>query len=393
MVYDYTIIGGGIVGLSVGKAISETYPGTKILVIEKESTLASHQTGNNSGVIHSGIYYEPGSLKAQFAKRGRQSIVEFCRNHSIEHEVCGKVIVATCENERPLLHHLYERGLKNGLDIKKLNRKQLLEVEPHVNGVEAIYVSDAGIVNYKQVSEAFANIIRNYGGDIYCSEEVINIDERPNEVVVETNRSTYHSSFLINCAGLQSDRVAKMTGYYTDLKIVPFRGEYYQLIQEKRDLVRHLIYPVPNPDFPFLGAHFTRMINGEVEAGPNAVLSFKREGYKKTDLHLKDLIEVLSYPGFIKLAARNMKFGLSEMIRSFSKQAFVKSLQQLIPEVNSDDLVPSPAGVRAQALNRDGELIDDFQIIQGKKSLHVCNAPSPAATASIEIGEAIVTRI
>lgn len=391
--YDYTIIGGGIVGLSVGMALTEKYPGTKILVLEKEQKLASHQTGNNSGVIHSGIYYEPGSFKARFAKQGSQSMVQFCETYDIDHDICGKVIVATNEAERPLLDNLYERGLQNGLDIKKLNRDELLDVEPHVNGVEAIFVSAAGIVNYKEVSEKFAYIIKAHDGHIHCGEEVKSIDERSNGVTVETNHATYQTKFLINCAGLQSDRIAKMAGYHIDMKIIPFRGEYYKLTPEKSDLVHNLIYPVPNPDFPFLGVHFTRMINGDIEAGPNAVLGFKREGYKKTDINLKDLAEVLSYPGFIRLASKYMKVGMGEMVRSFSKRKFVESLQQLIPDVKSDDLVAAPAGVRAQALNSDGMLVDDFQIVQGKKSLHVCNAPSPAATASIEIGKEIVSRL
>jgi len=391
--YDYTIIGGGIVGLSVGMAITEKYPHSKILIIEKEEELANHQTGNNSGVIHSGIYYEPGSFKARFAKQGSQSMVEFCEKHEIKYDICGKVIVATNDKERPLLDNLYDRGLQNGLDIKKLNREQLLEVEPHVNGVEAIFVSAAGIVNYKEVSKKFANIIETHDGHVRCGEEVKAIDERSDHVIVETDSGTYHSKFLINCAGLQSDRIAKMAGYQTDMMIVPFRGEYYKLKPEKNHLVRNLIYPVPNPEFPFLGVHFTRMINGDIEAGPNAVLSFKREGYKKTDINFKDLAEVLSYPGFLKIASKYMKVGISEMVRSFSKRKFVESLQQLIPAVQRDDLVVAPAGVRAQALNRDGELVDDFQIIQGKRSLHVCNAPSPAATASIEIGKEIVSRL
>ena len=391
--YDYTIIGGGIVGLSVGMALTEKYPGKKILILEKENGLASHQTGNNSGVIHSGIYYEPGSFKARFAKQGSRSMVDFCKKHDIDHDICGKVIVATNEEERPLLHNLYERGKKNKLDIKKLTRDELIEIEPHVNGVEAIFVSAAGIVDYKEVSEKFADIILMHDGDIHCGEEVKTIDERSDGVTIETNQTTYETKFLINCAGLQSDRIAKMAGYHIDMKIVPFRGEYFKLKPEKSDLVSNLIYPVPDPEFPFLGVHFTRMINGDIEAGPNAVLGFKREGYKKTDINLKDLAEVLTYPGFMRIASKYMKVGMSEMVRSFSKRKFVESLQQLIPAVESDDLVTAPAGVRAQALNSDGELVDDFQIVQGKKSLHVCNAPSPAATASIEIGKEIVSRL
>ena len=391
--YDYTIIGGGIVGLSVGKALAEKYPDKKVLLLEKEEELAAHQTGHNSGVIHSGIYYTPGSFKARFARAGNKSMVEFCEKHNIKYDMCGKVIVATNEQERPLLENLYERGLQNELDIERLNQEQLLEIEPNVNGLEAIHVKNAGIVDYTEVSKAFAGIIIENGGDIHCGEEVQVIDEGTEEVTIETNKATYKTRFVINCAGLQSDRIAKMAGYHIDMKIVPFRGEYFTLKEDKTHLVKNLIYPVPNPDFPFLGVHFTRGIHGEIEAGPNAVLGFKREGYKKTDINIKDLAETLTYKGFVKLASKYMKVGMGEMVRSFSKQKFVESLQELVPAIEKDDLVAAPAGVRAQALNKDGSLVDDFMIIKGKKSLHVCNAPSPAATASIEIGKEIVNRL
>lgn len=391
--YDYTIIGGGIVGLSVGKELAEKYPNKKILVLEKEDELAAHQTGHNSGVIHSGIYYTPGSFKARFARAGNKSMQEFCEKHGIPYDMCGKVIVATNEKEGPLLDDLYERGLQNKLNIERLNQEQLLEVEPNVNGVEAIHVKDAGIVDYSEVSKAFASIIIEQGSDIHCGEAVEAIHEGTSEVTVETSKATYKTDFVINCAGLQSDRIANMAGYHIDMKIVPFRGEYFTLKEESTHLVKNLIYPVPNPEFPFLGVHFTRGINGEIEAGPNAVLGFKREGYKKTDINLKDLAETLTYKGFIKLAGKYMKVGAGEMMRSVSKQKFTESLQQLIPAIEKDDLVAAPAGVRAQALNNDGSLVDDFMIIKGKKSLHVCNAPSPAATASIEIGKEVVSRL
>lgn len=391
--YDYTIIGGGIVGLSVGKELAEKYPNKKILVLEKEDELAAHQTGHNSGVIHSGIYYTPGSFKARFARTGNTSMQKFCEKHNIPYDMCGKVIVATNEKERPLLDDLYERGLQNKLNIERLNQEQLLEVEPNVNGVEAIHVKDAGIVDYSEVSKAFASIIIEQGSDIHCGEAVEAIQEGASEVTVETSKATYKTDFVINCAGLQSDRIANMAGYHIDMKIVPFRGEYFTLKEESTHLVKNLIYPVPNPEFPFLGVHFTRGIDGEIEAGPNAVLGFKREGYKKTDINLKDLAETLTYKGFIKLAGKYMKVGAGEMVRSVSKQKFTESLQQLIPAIEKDDLVPAPAGVRAQALNKDGSLVDDFMIIKGKKSLHVCNAPSPAATASIEIGKEVVSRL
>ncbi|MBE1554022.1 L-2-hydroxyglutarate oxidase [Sporosarcina limicola] len=391
--YDFVIVGGGIVGLSTGMALYNRYPDAKIVVIEKEDTLASHQTGHNSGVIHSGIYYKPGSYKARFAKQGSQSMVRFCEEHAIEHDICGKVIVATKQEELPLLDDLYERGLQNELAIERISADELKEIEPHVNGLGAIRVAAAGIVNYRQVSEKFADIIRENGGEIRLGTKVNKMDERQDGVTIETSKGSIEAQVVINCAGLHSDRVAFSAGYKTDMKIVPFRGEYFKLKPEKRHLVKHLIYPVPNPDFPFLGVHFTRMIDGEVDAGPNAVLSFKREGYKKTDFSARDLAEVLTYKGFWKLAGKFAKEGMSEYSRSFSKRLFTKSLQELIPEIQQDDLIPAPAGVRAQAIRDDGNMVDDFQIIVGKRTIHVCNAPSPAATASIEIGKEIVRRV
>lgn len=389
---EVVIIGGGIVGLSVGLALTERFPDKKVVILEKETSVSKHQTGNNSGVIHSGIYYKPGSFKARFAKQGSQSMVAFCKEHDIEYDICGKVIVATEQHELPLLKDLYERGIQNELDIEMLNAEQLKEIEPHVAGLGAIRVPQAGIVNYQQVSEKIRELIEARGGEIRCGEEVKSINEHVKGVTIETSKGTYETKVMVNCAGLQSDRIAKMTGYYADLKIVPFRGEYYKLKESSRSLVNHLIYPVPNPDFPFLGVHYTRMIGGEVEAGPNAVLSFKREGYKKSDINLFDLAETLTYKGFWKLAGKNMKEGLNEMARSYSKGLFVKSLQKLIPEIQADDLEPGGAGVRAQALKSDGSMVDDFYFIPGKRSIHVLNAPSPAATASLEIGKEIVAR-
>jgi (S)-2-hydroxyglutarate dehydrogenase len=392
-VYDFAIVGGGIVGLSTGMALSKRFPNSKVAVIEKESELAQHQTGNNSGVIHSGIYYKPGSYKARFARRGSQSMAEFCKKHGIDYEICGKVIVATSEEELPLLDNLYKRGLQNELDIKKIGPEELKEIEPHVSGLAAIQVPQAGIVNYKQVSEKFAEIIEQHGGVIHLNTEVEKIHEESDQVIIETNQGTITAKIVINCGGLHSDRIAKAAGYSIDMKILPFRGEYYMLKPEKRHLVKHLIYPVPNPKFPFLGVHFTRMIDGKVEAGPNAVLSFKREGYKMTDFSARDLAESITYPGLWKLASKFFKEGLEEYARSFSKKLFTKSLQKLIPEVQEEDLVKAPAGVRAQAVSSDGTLVDDFQIIMGKRTVHVCNAPSPAATAAIEIGKEITDRV
>lgn len=391
--YDFIIIGGGIVGLSVGMNIYERFPSAKVLILEKENELAKHQTGHNSGVIHSGIYYKPGSYKARFAKRGSQSMREFSFKHGIKHDICGKVIVATNEKELPLLENLYKRGLENELAITKLSKEALLQKEPHVNGIAAIHVPMAGIVDYKQVSDKMASIIKENGGEIVLNTEVKSITESRNEVLVESNTSSYRGNLLINCAGLQSDRIAQMTGYLSDIKIIPFRGEYYKIIPEKKELVKNLIYPVPNPDFPFLGVHMTRMVNNEVEVGPNAVLSFKREGYNKNDFSIKDFTDIMTYKGFWRLALSNLTEGLNEMIRSYIKSKFLENVQQLIPELESNDLIKAESGVRAQALRPDGTLVDDFFIINGRKSVHVCNAPSPAATAAIEIGKEITMMI
>ncbi len=391
--YDFAIIGGGIVGLSTSMALGERYPKAKILVLEKENQVAFHQTGNNSGVIHSGIYYKPGSFKAKFSREGCRSMVQFCQEHGIDHEVCGKVIVATSPQELPRLENLYKRGLENGLDVKRITSEEVKEIEPHVTSVAGIWVGSTGIVNYKQVCQKYAEIILKQGSEIKFNTKVEKIVASGENQVLQTNNGSFETRFVINCAGLYSDRVAKLGKVDPKAKIIPFRGEYYELTPEKRHLVKGLIYPVPNPDFPFLGVHFTRMIDGTVHAGPNAVLSLKREGYKKTDFNLRDFAEVMTYPGFWKLAAKNSDEGIKEIIRSFSKAAFVKSLQKLIPEVSAEDVVPTHAGVRAQALMNDGKLVDDFLIVKGQNSVHVCNAPSPAATSSIEIGKAVAAEI
>lgn len=391
--YDYIIIGGGIVGLSVGMELLIQHPQIKLAIIEKESHVAAHQTGHNSGVIHSGIYYKPGSEKARLAKKGSQTMRSFCEEYGLEVDICGKVIVASEDEELPLLDNLYKRGIDNGLDIRLIDKSELLEIEPYVNGKQAIHVPMAGIVNYKQVSEKMAEIILEKGGELLFNHEVLSVTETEGEAVISTNKGDIKCAFYINCGGLHSDRVAKRANLLTDMKIIPFRGEYYQLKEEKRGLVKNLIYPVPNPNFPFLGVHFTRMIGGAVDVGPNAVLGFKREGYRKTDIHLPDLVEVLGYKGFWKLASQYMKEGMDEMIRSASKKLFLKNVQKLMPEIQADDLIPGPAGVRAQALKDDGSLVDDFYILPSKRSIHVLNAPSPAATASIEIGKQIVTQM
>ncbi|MCS6814873.1 MAG: L-2-hydroxyglutarate oxidase [Cyanobacteria bacterium] len=393
MDYDVTIVGGGIVGLAVGMTLTRQRPGTKVAVLEKETSLAMHQTGNNSGVIHSGIYYKPGSFKAKFCREGAQAMVRFCREHGLAHHVCGKVIVATEEAELPRLEALYHRGLANQVPVAKITPAEAKEIEPHVHCLAAIRVFSTGIVNYRQVCNKYAELMQQQGGEIRLGTCVFSSLNTTDGLVLNTSAGEITSRFMVNCAGLFSDRIAHTAGANPRAKIIPFRGEYYELIPEKRHLVKALIYPVPNPAFPFLGVHFTKMIDGSVHAGPNAVLSLKREGYTKTDVDLRDLLDVITYPAFWKLAARHYDEGVQEIIRSFSKAAFVRSLQRLIPEVQMADVVPTHAGVRAQALYEDGNLVDDFLIVRGQRSLHVCNAPSPAATSSLEIGRAIVDQI
>lgn len=392
--YDFIIIGGGIVGLSTAMHLSNKYPERKIILLEKEASWAVHQTGNNSGVIHSGIYYKPGSYKAKFCREGNNALVEFCQQHDIPYEICGKVIVATEAEEIPRLENIYQRGIANGLDVSLLSREQAKEIEPHVNTAKAILVKSTGIVDYKQVAQKYAELATKQGVVLQNNCRVVDIKATASGYTLITNKEEYQTRYLINCAGLFSDRVARLAGVQPPVKIVPFRGEYYELIPEKRYLASNtLIYPVPNPDFPFLGVHFTKMIDGSVHAGPNAVLSFKREGYYKTDFNLKDFLETMTYSGFWKLTAKHGADGFQEMARSWSKALFVASLQRLIPEVKAEDVVPTHAGVRAQALKNDGKLVDDFLIIDRPQAMHVCNAPSPAATSSLAIGKAIAQRV
>jgi L-2-hydroxyglutarate oxidase len=390
---DFVVVGGGIVGLSTAKALLERHPGVRLAVLEKEGSWARHQTGHNSGVIHSGIYYKPGSLKARFCREGARALVEFCEERGIEYEICGKVIVATEPRELPLLEALRERGLKNGLAIEQLDPEGLRETEPHASGLAALLVPSTGIVDYKRVAAEFAAVVEEKGGALRTGVEVHAVAERGAAVEVRTNRGAFRARTLVNCAGLHSDRVARLCGVDPGTRIVPFRGEYYELRPEKRYLVNNLIYPVPNPDFPFLGVHFTRSVEGTVEAGPNAVLGLAREGYKKTDFDFRDFIEELTYPALWRLARANWRTGAREIYRSFSKKAFVRGLKKLVPEVEEEDVLPAVAGVRAQALTQEGKLVDDFLIAEGENSVHVLNAPSPAATASIPIGEEIARRI
>jgi L-2-hydroxyglutarate oxidase len=386
---DIIIIGGGIVGLATAYQFTLDYPLLRITLLEKEQQLAAHQTGHNSGVLHTGIYYKPGSLKALNCIEGKSRMENFCRKEGIDYEICGKVIVAISEAELPALETIYQRGRTNGVSCEMINSEKLHELEPHVAGIKAVHVPEAGIVDYGQVCKRFAKHLQNNeDNQIHCSTKVIGI-HHSERIVVETEQGEFEGRFLVNCAGLYSDKITAMT-QPPESKIIPFRGEYYEVRPEKHYLCRNLIYPVPDPNFPFLGVHFTRMINGSLECGPNAVLAFAREGYTRSTVNFLELAEVLSYPGFIKLAAKYWRAGAGEMWRSFSKVAFVRALQRLIPEISADDLETAPAGIRAQAVLSNGELVDDFLIQANKNIINVCNAPSPAATSSLNIGKHIV---
>ncbi|NOX90165.1 MAG: L-2-hydroxyglutarate oxidase [Calditrichaeota bacterium] len=391
--YDVVIIGGGIVGMATALKLS-VQTKARIAVLEAENRVAAHQTGNNSGVIHSGLYYRPNSLKARNCVEGRKAMYAFCEKHGIPHERCGKVVAATEEDEIPRLKDLYERGTANGLKgLKWLNAEELNEYEPHLNGIAGLLVPETGIVDYGKVTETMAKLVREAGHDVFLNHRFQSLIKHADHLEVVTNAGTFQTGYLVNCGGLYSDRIARKCEIDPGLKIIPFRGEYYKFKPQKRYLVKNLIYPVPDPEFPFLGVHFTRMIDGEVEAGPNAVLAFKREGYSKTSFSLKDTIEIFTYPGFLRLAKKYLKTGLAEYYRSFSKAAFVKALQRLIPEVRSSDLEPGGAGVRAQALEKNGFLADDFRIVEAERMIHVLNAPSPAATASLSIGKTIAETV
>ncbi len=390
MKYDFIIIGGGIVGLATSWRLIQNHPELKIAIIEKENSVAAHQTGHNSGVIHSGIYYKPGSLKAKNCIAGYQQMLEFCDTYEIPYDLCGKVIVATSELEIPELDKLYQRGLENGLDkISILSAKETKEIEPNVTAVKSIKVPYTGIIDYTAVCLKLEELVKNQGVDVFLSHQVKEIKVFENSAFVVTAQNTFECKQYINCAGLYSDKIAGLTNKEIDTRIIPFRGEYYMLKPEKRALVKNLIYPVPDPNFPFLGVHFTRMIDGGVEAGPNAVFAFKREGYHMSDVDAKELFESLAWPGFRKVMAKYWKTGMGEFYRSFSKAAFTKALQKLIPDVQEDDLIPAESGVRAQACDKFGGLIDDFKIIEEKRAIHILNAPSPAATSSLSIGKTI----
>ncbi len=390
MKYDAIIVGGGLVGLSTAYHYQLKNPQAKVLVLEKETTVAQHQSGHNSGVIHSGIYYKPGSLKAKNCIEGYTSIIEFAEKYGIQYDLCGKIIVATNEKELPLLDTIYNRGLENGLqNLQYLSREAFREIEPYCEGVRAIKVPQTGIIDYPAVAEKLKNLFLEMGGNIFFNEEVIKIIEHSEGIIIQTKNTEFKALKVISCAGLYADKLSKLTNPENDFIIVPFRGEYFKLKQEKKNLVKNLIYPVPDPNFPFLGVHFTRMIDGNVEAGPNAVLAFKREGYQFSDFNFSETLETFTYPGFWKIAAKYGKTGLGEIYRSLSKKAFTKALQKLMPEIQEDDLVPGGAGVRAQALSKNGQLIDDFDLLKKGNIIHVRNAPSPAATSCLSIGKKV----
>jgi L-2-hydroxyglutarate oxidase LhgO len=387
---DVAVIGGGIVGLATALALAESVPRARLIILDKEPRLGSHQTGHNSGVIHSGVYYKPGSLKARLCVEGGRLMKQFCDVHDIGWEGCGKVIVATDEREVPRLQSIHERGTANGLKgLRLLSGAEVAEYEPRCRAVRALLVPETGIVDYSQVAEKMAVLVRARGTEILTDARVTAIRRGPDGLTLETPRAAVQTRYLINCAGLYSDRVAELMGIRPDVRIIPFRGEYYMLRHDRRSLVKNLIYPVPDPEFPFLGVHFTRTVHGDIEAGPNAVLAFAREGYRLSTVRPGELLGTLAYPGFWRMARRYWRMGGYELYRSASKGAFVRSLQKLVPEIQAADIERGGAGVRAQAVSPDGSLVDDFKISVTEGAVHVVNAPSPAATASLAIGRHI----
>jgi L-2-hydroxyglutarate oxidase LhgO len=390
---DLVIIGAGIVGLATALEFTRRFAGRRVIVLEKEDHIAAHQSGHNSGVIHSGLYYRTGSLKARNCVAGCASMKRFCAEHGVPYEECGKLVVATAADEVPRLQALHERGIANGLEgLRMLDRVEFRELEPHCDGICALHVPSTGIVDYKLVAAKYAELIERAGGEIVCSAEVVGLRDDGDTNLLETTAGAFHATYAINCAGLYSDTITRMAGCKTDLEIIPFRGEYYEVRPERRHLVRNPIYPVPDPRFPFLGVHFTRHVDGSVEAGPNAVLAFRREGYTGTDPDMTEAIGMLRWPGFWKMARKYWKKGAAEQYRSWVKSAFTRALQKMVPEIREDDLIPGGSGVRAQAVDRNGNLLDDFYFVRSKRMTHVCNVPSPAATASLEIGREVILR-
>lgn len=410
--YDILIAGGGIVGLATALQLQRRNPRLRIAVLEKERQVAAHQSSHNSGVIHSGIYYKPGSLRATNCKRGYDLLIEFCKENGVPFEICGKIIVAVEESERGQLDKIYQRGFENGLaGIRKISPEEAREIEPHVRAAEAVWVPQTGIVDYGVVARKYAEIFQKNDGEIFTEQKVtavsdvsrnvipakntdgISFRHTDDEVIVQTENQEFKTKIFVNCGGLYSDKIAQLTGEKPDLQILPFRGEYYELKPEREHLVRNLIYPVPNPNFPFLGVHFTRMIQGGIEAGPNAVLAFRREGYSRRDLNIRELSETLAFPGFRKIARKYWRDGWAEMKRSYSKRHFVFALQRLVPEISAEDVIPGRSGVRAMACDRAGNLLDDFLILARPRIVNVCNAPSPAATASLAVGETVAEKV
>ncbi|MCC7245346.1 MAG: L-2-hydroxyglutarate oxidase [Saprospiraceae bacterium] len=392
MKFDVIIAGGGIVGLATALQLQRSQPRLKIAVLEKEKQVAAHQSSRNSGVLHSGIYYRPDSLRASNCKRGYAQMLEFCRQEEIPFDVCGKIIVAAVPEERAQLDKIYQRGVENRLEgIRKISGEEAREIEPHVRAVEAVWVPQAGIVDYGQVAQRYADILKRDGAEVLLGHKVVGLEKRGATIHVTTEAQQFECKTFVNCGGLYSDKLAllSMPEDQLNVRILPFRGEYYELLPEAEHLVRNLIYPVPNPAFPFLGVHFTRMIGGGIEAGPNAVLAFRREGYHRSDIHLGELAETLAFSGFRKIAQRFWREGWAEMKRSYSKALFVKALQHLVPDIKPEHVTPGRAGVRAMACDRDGNMLDDFLILESPGIINVCNAPSPAATASLAIGETI----
>jgi L-2-hydroxyglutarate oxidase len=391
--YDVTIIGAGIVGLASAHKLLELRPGLRVALIDKEPAVAAHQTGHNSGVIHSGIYYRPGSAKARNCRKGYDELLSFCAQHGIEHEICGKLIVAVDDTEKPRLDQLFQRGVENGLEgLKQIGAHELRELEPNVRGVEAVVVPQTGIISYRAVARKLQALLVERGADIQLGAALKSVRRQGSELVLETSRTQITTGLMVNCAGLYSDRVAQLSGMRLDVKVIPFRGEYYDFTEDGEHLVRNLIYPVPDPALPFLGVHFTRKLGGGIEAGPNAVLALRREGYSRWDMHPAELLETLCYPGFRRLAARHWRSGLGELRRSFSRRLFLESLQRLIPAIEDKHLRRGGAGVRAQAVDTGGRMVDDFLILEEQLAIHVVNAPSPAATASLAVGAEVARR-
>ncbi len=390
---DVAIVGGGIVGLASAYRLHERFPQLKITILEKEREVAMHQTGHNSGVLHSGIYYKPGSLRATNCRLGKLAMQEFCDREQIPYDLCGKVIVAVNSGELPQLERIYERGQANGVNCRMIDAAELKQIEPHACGVRAVHVPEAGIVDYRQVCERLAQKVVEAGGTVLTQARVTAMYRRGERMIVASTAGEVEARYVVTCGGLQSDRLTRLSGQTPVAQIVPFRGEYYEIKPSAQHLCKGLIYPVPDPNFPFLGVHFTRMIHGGVECGPNAVFAFAREGYYRTSFNLFDFLESITYGGFLRMAWKHWRAGSAEMWRSFSKAAFVNALQRLVPEIKAGDIVPAPSGVRAQALTPTGELVDDFLILENDLVVNVCNAPSPAATASLNIGNLVVDRL